>query len=94
MARRQVRQVGVLGEVLREERFRHHERVVRGDQADAEGERCIGALARAQELDRPLHGQVVGLDLRRRAGAGLHRLLHRGVSTGLLAEVAAVLGHP
>ena len=84
----------MLGEVLREERFRHHEREMRGDQADAEGERRIGALTRAQELDRPLHGEVVGLDLRRRAGAGLHRLLHRGFGAGLLAEVAAVLGHP
>ena len=94
MARRQVGEVGVLGEVLGEERFRHYEREVRGDQADAQGERCVGALSCAQELDRPLHGEVVGLDLRRGAGPGLDWLLHRRVGAGLRAEAAAVLRDP
>ena len=84
----------MLGEVLREKRLGHHERVVRCDQADAQGERRIGALARVQELDRALHGEVVRLDLRRHAGAGFHRLLHGSIGVDLRPEAAAVLGHP
>ena len=63
---RQVRQVGVVREVQREERLRHHEREVGGDQANAQGEGALGVPVRplAQKCQRRRHRRVVGFDLR------------------------------